>query len=83
VENETLIAIAGLMINLPPMLRAFFAVILAALVCAGCLNVHMKVEPVEVNVHGTLDVNVKIERALDDFFGDLDQKSTTIKPSTP
>jgi len=25
-----------------------------------------------------VDVNVKIDRALDDFFGDIDQKSTTI-----
>jgi hypothetical protein len=26
----------------------------------------------------TVDVNVKVDRALDDFFGDLDQKSTTL-----
>ena len=69
--------------SLPSMPRTLFPVMLATLVLAGCLNVHMKVEPVEVNVHGTLDVNVKVERALDDFFGDLDQKSTTLKPSAP
>jgi hypothetical protein len=37
-------------------------------------------------IHITVDVNVKVERALDDFFGDLDKKSTTIetpKNSTP
>ncbi|MEI6861626.1 MAG: hypothetical protein WCL04_05175 [Verrucomicrobiota bacterium] len=78
-----MVAIAGLMGSLPSMPRTLFPVVLAALVLAGCLNVHMKVEPVEVNVHGTLDVNVKVERALDDFFGDLDQKSTTLKPSAP
>ncbi|ATC62940.1 hypothetical protein CMV30_02605 [Nibricoccus aquaticus] len=38
----------------------------------GCI--HVKVDP----IHVTLDVNVKVDRALDDFFGDLDKKSTTI-----
>ena len=55
------------------------------LVLAGCLNV--KTAPIEVKpIHITVDVNVKVEKALDDFFGDLDKKSTTIaapKPSTP
>lgn len=44
---------------------------------AGCINV--KLEPVEVKVHATLDVNVKVDKALDDFFGDLDKKSATIQ----
>jgi len=39
---------------------------------AGCINV--KVQP----IHVTLDVNVKVDKALDDFFGDLDKKSATI-----
>jgi hypothetical protein len=48
------------------------------LLSAGCI--HVKVDPVEV--HATLDVNVKVDKALDDFFGDLDKKSTTLsKPS--
>jgi len=43
----------------------------------GCLNV--KTEPIEVKpIHITVDVNVKVDRALDDFFGDLDKKSTTL-----
>lgn len=47
------------------------------LLLAGCLNV--KTEPIEVKpIHITVDVNVKVEKALDDFFGDLDKKSTTI-----
>lgn len=46
---------------------------------AGCL--HVKLEPVEV--HATVDVNVKVDRALDDFFGDIDKKSTTINTSQP
>ncbi len=65
------------------MSRVLPVIAFAACVLTGCLNVHMTVDPVEVNVHGTLDVNVKVDRALDDFFGDLDQKSTTIKPTAP
>jgi hypothetical protein len=45
---------------------------------AGCINV--KVQP----IHVTLDVNVKVDKALDDFFGDLDKKSATIDaPAKP
>ena len=53
----------------------------AALPCVlgGCLNV--RTEPIEVKpIHITVDVNVKVERALDDFFADLDRKSTTLEP---
>lgn len=51
--------------------------LLAPLVLSGCLNV--KTAPIEVKpIHITVDVNVKIDRALDDFFGDLDKKSTTL-----
>ena len=50
---------------------------LLPLLLAGCLNV--KTEPIEVKpIHITVDVNVKVEKALDDFFGDLDKKSATI-----
>ena len=40
----------------------------------GCITV--KLEPVEAHI--TVDVNVKVDKALDDFFGDLDKKSTTL-----
>jgi hypothetical protein len=50
---------------------------LLALGLTGCLNV--KTEPIEVKpIHITVDVNVKIDRALDDFFGDLDRKAKTL-----
>ncbi|MDQ5978340.1 MAG: hypothetical protein QG602_1314 [Verrucomicrobiota bacterium] len=43
---------------------------------AGCVNV--KTAPIEVKpIHITVDVNVKVDRALDDFFGELDSKSAT------
>ena len=35
----------------------------------GCIN---------VKAHIIVDVNVKVDKALDDFFGDLDKKSVTI-----
>lgn len=44
------------------------------LLASACI--HIKTDPVDV--HMTVDVNVKVDRALDSFFGDLDKKSTTI-----
>ena len=53
------------------------ATVLGPLLLGGCLSV--KTAPIEVKpIHITVDVNVKVERALDDFFGDLDKKSATI-----
>jgi len=48
---------------------------------SGCVN--LRTEPIEVKpIHITVDVNVRIERALDDFFGDLDAKSQSLNPET-
>jgi hypothetical protein len=42
--------------------------------------VNVKTDAIEVKpIHITVDVNVKVDRALDDFFGDLDKKSATIE----
>ena len=47
-----------------------------ALSLGGCLS--LKTEPIEVKpIHITVDVNVKVDKALDDFFGDLDKKATS------
>jgi hypothetical protein len=48
---------------------------------AGCI--YVKLAPVEAHV--TVDVNVKVDKALNDFFGDLDQKSASLSttPVTP
>ena len=51
--------------------RCLLLLSIAALL-SGCIRV--KVDP----IHVTLDVNVKVDRALDDFFGDLDKKSSTL-----
>ena len=40
----------------------------------ACTRHEVEVKPVEIKpIHITIDINVKIDRALDDFFGDLDQ----------
>ncbi len=58
------------------------------LVC-GCSTKHeVKVAPVEVKpIHITIDVNIKVDRALDNFFGDLDAEAGTkngkLPPATP
>jgi len=61
-----------------PMLfpKSLLLLCLAPLFAVGCINV--KMQPIEI--HATVDVNVKIDRELDDFFGDLDKKSTTLSP---
>jgi hypothetical protein len=58
--------------------RLFLSAAVLPLLLGGCLNI--KTEPIEVKpIHITVDVNVKVDKALDDFFGDIDKKSTTIQ----
>lgn len=77
-REETFVETRGLIAQPRFMNRRFPACFaLASLVVSGCVSV--KTEPIEVKpIHITVDVNVKVDRALDDFFGDLDKKSTTI-----
>lgn len=55
------------------MLRCLFLLACVGL-SQGCI--HVKLDPIEV--HATVDVNVKVDKELDSFFGDIDKKSTTI-----
>lgn len=49
----------------------------------GCTRHRVEVAPVEVKpIHITIDVNVKVDRALDDFFGDIDAAETQIESSS-
>lgn len=49
----------------------------AAAGLSGCAKV--KVEPIEVKpIEINVNVHVKVERELDDFFGDLDAKEQSI-----
>ncbi|QSH40875.1 hypothetical protein P0136_10955 [Lentisphaerota bacterium ZTH] len=42
----------------------------------------LDVKPIEIKpIHITIDINVKVDRALDNFFGDLDQEADQVKPS--
>ena len=58
----------------------YLAVVLFLFVGQGCTR-HtidsrhdVTLQPVEVKpIHITIDVNIKVDRALDDFFGDLDE----------
>jgi hypothetical protein len=61
-------------------LGLILALLLAGL---GCQTKHQveTVHKVEVApMHITIDVNVKVDRALDDFFGDLDAAEDEIEP---
>ncbi len=41
---------------------------------ASCTKHEVDVKPVEIKpIHITIDVNVKVDKALDDFFGDIDE----------
>ncbi|SLM32983.1 conserved hypothetical protein [Desulfamplus magnetovallimortis] len=47
---------------------------------SGCSTKHeLEMKPVEVKpIHITIDVNVKVDRALDNFFDDIDQAEEQI-----
>jgi hypothetical protein len=48
---------------------------LMVLLLLGCATQHkVEVAPVEIKpIHITIDVNIRVDRALDDFFGDIDK----------
>ncbi len=52
---------------------------------SGCTQHKVEVAPVEVKpIHITIDVNVKVDRALDSFFNDIDsaEKKLESNPSS-
>lgn len=57
------------------MRRLLRLILVSPLFMAGCI--HVKMDPIQV--HATVDVNVRVERALEDFFSELDQESKTIR----
>ena len=61
-------------------IRSIFILPAALVLCiqAGCTRHEVDVKPVEIKpIHITIDVNVKVDRALDDFFSDIDQAIET------
>ncbi len=47
---------------------------------AACTEHRVEVAPVEVKpIHITIDVNVKIDREIDDYFGDLFEQEEALR----
>lgn len=54
--------------------------LMTGLFCS-CTRHEIEVKPVEIKpIHITIDVNVKVDRALDDFFGDIDEAAHNTQP---
>ncbi len=52
------------------------------LVALGCTQHKVEVAPVEIKpIHITIDVNVKVDKARDDFFSDVDDTEENIDPN--
>lgn len=58
-------------------LRPVFPVLVLAALAAGCVH-RVEVKP----IHITVDVNVSVKQAIDDYFGDLDKKAATLSAQT-
>lgn len=64
------------------MLVTFYAMSLIGTLFACQTRHAVEVAPVEVKpIHITIDVNVRVDRALDDFFGDIDEAEEEIQTS--
>ena len=59
----------------------FIALFSIIFICTGCKSSHeVEVKPVEIKpIHITIDVNIRVEKALDDFFDDLEAAEDEIK----
>ena len=72
--------------NIERLGRALAALLPAAVLCA-CTSHRIDVEPIEVKpIHITVDVNVKVQRELDEFFAfedKVDPARTDSEGTTP
>ena len=65
-----------------------FAIVVAfgLAMLAACTSHTVKVEPIEVKpIHLTMDINVRVQRELDDFFDDIEEEAeeaATTEPSS-
>ena len=63
-------------------LHTLFAAI-SILFVVGCTQHKVEVAPVKVEpIYIKIDVNVKVDRALDDFFGDIDEAEEELQSET-
>ncbi len=55
--------------------RLLLLILMTLMLTAACNTKHeIQVAPLEVKpIHITIDVNIKVDRALENFFGDLDE----------
>jgi hypothetical protein len=54
--------------------------VMLCLLVPACTRHRVEIAPVKIEpIHITIDVNVKIDRALDDFFGDIDKKAEDLE----
>ena len=69
------------------MAKAFFFLFGMVLIAsvAGCITSHkVEIAPVEVKpIHITIDVNVRVDKALDNYFDDLDEKAVQDSEAPP
>ena len=63
-----------------PLKHCIVPLVVAFMVFVGCSTSHeVEVKPVEIKpIHITIDVNVKVQKALDDFFGEIDAQEEKI-----
>ncbi len=59
----------------------FITLFIMVFVFTGCQSKHeVQLKPVEIKpIHITIDVNIRVEKALDDFFDDLEAAEDEIK----
>ncbi len=59
----------------------FITLFFSVFIFAGCQSSHqVELKPVEIKpIHITIDVNIRVEKALDDFFDDLEAAEDEIK----
>lgn len=61
-------------------IRNSLFVIVMYLFMYGCTRHEINIAPVEIKpIHITIDINLKIDKALDDYFKDLDEEEGKLK----
>ncbi|UCE54122.1 MAG: hypothetical protein JSV31_01375 [Desulfobacterales bacterium] len=64
-------------------LVVIFLVVFVIPAFLSCTEHKVEVAPVEVKpIHITIDVNVKVDKALDDFFDDIDSEKEKIESTS-
>lgn len=62
------------------MKRVVLILLPLSLLTGGCISVKTEHEVKPIHITMDVNLNVKVDKALDDFFGDLDAKATAPKP---